>query len=76
MRNANTTHPAGAVTRTADGQLRQHGDSFPELNESPQGETTDLQAGDLSPESLKEQRERVTQPATDVQADRADIGTE
>lgn len=70
------THPAGAITRTSDGVLRQHGDPNPELNESPSGETTDLQAGDLSLEARSEIEAQVTQPATDVSTNRADIGTE
>jgi hypothetical protein len=72
----NATHPAGAITRTADGVLRQHGDPNPELNESPRDEGTNLQAGDLDAQALAERQAQVTQPATDVQADRPDTGTE
>lgn len=71
-----STHPAGAVTAMPGGGIRQHGDPNPELNSAPVGEAADLQAGDLDADARREREQRVTQPATDVKADRADIGTE
>jgi hypothetical protein len=76
MSGPSSTHPAGAVTPMPGGGIRQHGDPNPELNSSPVGELSDLQAGDLSPEEQRRIAGTVTQPATDVLADRADIGTE
>jgi hypothetical protein len=70
-----TTHPAGAITRLADGTLRQHGDPNPELNSAP-SESADLRAGDVDASVLEELDGHVTQPATDVAAERPDIGTE
>lgn len=71
-----STHPAGAVTALADGTLRQHGDVNPELNSSPAGESTDLQSGDLDRAAKRFVEDMVTDTATNVKADRADIGTE
>lgn len=74
---SNPTHPAGAAMRLPDGSLRQAGDwNQQDLNSSPAGEAADLQAGDLSPQERKRIAGTITHTATDVQADRADIGTE
>lgn len=70
-----STHPAGAVWPMAGGGIRQHGDPNPELNSAP-SEAGNLQAGELDAEARARVAATVTQPATDVQADRADIGTE
>jgi hypothetical protein len=76
MPGSSSTSPAGAVTAIPGGGIRQHGDPNPELNSSPIGDSFDLQAGDLSAAARRIVQGTITQPATDVQADRADIGTE
>jgi hypothetical protein len=60
----------------ASGGIRQANDPNPALNSSPNDEDTDEQAGDLSAATRRMIERTVTQPATDVQTDRADIGTE
>lgn len=64
--NLGSTHPAGAVT-TYPGGVRQHGDPNPELNSAPSAEEEETPVKIHHP---------VTQPATDVEAGRPDIGTE
>lgn len=77
MEGRSSTHPAGAITTLPDGRLRQAGDfNLVDLNSSPVGEATDEQSGDLSAEARKFIEAQHTQPATDVQTDRPDIGTE
>lgn len=76
MPGTSSTSPAGAVTAIAGNGIRQANDPNPELNSSPSGEGTDEQVGDLSAAARRIVEGTVTQPATDVQADRPDLGTE
>lgn len=73
--NANVTSPAGGVTAMPGGGIRQHGDPNPELNSAP-SEPVDEHAGELDDEARRAVEETVTEPATDVETERPDIGTE
>jgi hypothetical protein len=68
-------HPAPASIVGEDGQLHQAGEPVGVASSNaPEGDSTDLQSGDLSPEAEAE-RDRADPEPDQVEIDRPDLGT-
>lgn len=71
-------HPAPAAMRDESGDLHVAGEApagTAESNESPAGDSTDLQSGDVVDPEAREKLNAETEPEQ-VETDRPDIGTE